>query len=308
MDTRLILLSALFINILLTGCTGLQTFPNVARAGDTVALAIGSPDGATRSNTTAVFVSKNDPGYPTTPVLYPLTIRSLFRLYGDKASIQYQRNYTTKQIIDTSGHEHWVTVAAIDLPTTLPKEPGEVRFTTTAPYPTVNSNINNVAIDLEILPATAGSGMASLFPIELGQGAVGNGDLLSLEPQTHAVIYPTFLGGSNPWPDFGAIELKVSMPTGTPIADRSLRVLVDDMSMTTDSKRSVISRKNGTDLTVGLLSPSGKLKYFEARVEIVLPSGGTFSGTPTITSVSYYDINGNPVAGPATTNYVVEVR
>jgi hypothetical protein len=308
LQSRYLFLVLVIANFLLIGCTGLQTFPNAARAGDTVALAIGSPDGADRSNTTAVFVSKSDPGYPSAPVEYPLTIRSLFRLYGDKASIQYQRNNTAKQIIDTSGHEPWLTAAAIDLPTNLPPGPGEVRFTTTADYPTVNSHINDVPIDLEILPAAAGMGSPGLFPIELGVGQSGYGDLLSLEPQTHTVIHPVFLGQSNPWPDYGAIEIKVSMPTTTLIADRSLRVNVDDMSMTTDSKRSVISRKNGDDLTVMLLSPSGKLKYYEARMEIVLPTGGAFSGTPTITAVNYYDVDGNVSTGPAINDYVIEVR
>ena len=308
--TLIFTLSLIFTHLLTTGCTSLQSFPNAARAGDTVALAIGSPDGATRNNTTAVFVSKSHPDYPAVPAEdeHPLTIRSLFKLYGDKASQLYARGDVTKQIIDTSGHEAWVTVAAIDLPATLPPGFGEVRFTSSADYPTVNSHIDDVPIDLEILPAAAGTGMAHPFPIELGTGSTGFGDLTTLEPQNHAVVYPTFSGTST-YPNYGAIELKIDMPTTAPVGDRSLRVLVDDMSMQSDSKRSVTSRlSNGEDLTVIILSPVGKLKYYEARINIVLPGTAQFDGQPTIASVNYYDIDGAPTAGPLIADYVIEER
>ena len=90
---------AAIILLLNTGCTALQSFPGAARGGDTVALAIGSPDGMDRTNTTAVYVSQSDPNYvPTSDPDYPgvgttqhaLPIRSIFKLYADKSSEQYQ--------------------------------------------------------------------------------------------------------------------------------------------------------------------------------------------------------------------------
>jgi hypothetical protein len=66
--------------------------------------------------------------------------------------------------------------------------------------------------------------------------------------------------------------------------------------------------KNGQDLTVMILSHAGNLKYYEARMNVVLPAGATFTAPPQITSVSYYDIDGNPAAGPAIIDYTVEER
>ncbi len=61
-----------------------------------------------------------------------------------------------------------------------------------------------------------------------------------------------------------------------------------------------------------LLSPTGKLQYYESRFAIALRNNSdptiSFAGTPVITSVRYFDINGNLVAGPPVTDFVVQLR
>jgi hypothetical protein len=61
-----------------------------------------------------------------------------------------------------------------------------------------------------------------------------------------------------------------------------------------------------------LLSPTGKLRYYEPRFSIVPINNQdqviSFAGTPTITSVRYFDINGNQVAGPLPSDFVVQLR
>lgn len=304
-----LILTIIAANVLLSGCTTFQSFPYIARAGDTIALAIGSPDGMNTGNTTAVYVSKSDPGYPNTPTEYPLTIRSIFKLYADKASPQYARNSTATQITKSSGHEHWITIAAIDTPTTLPTGAGEVRFTSTAPYPTIGSHINDFPIDVELLPASAGTGSPATFPYEVGVGQTAIGNLGELEAVPHAAVFSNF-NPSASWPTYGAIEVLVNAPnTATSVLDRAVRMYAEDIMSTTNSKRSFTSRlTNNQDIQLILLSPTGKLAYYEPRFTIIMPNGVDYVGTPTITAVNYYDINGDSVAGPPITDYTVEVR
>lgn len=291
-----------------SGCISLKTFPQAARAGDTVALAVGSADGMARANTTAVFVSDSA---TNNPINLTPGIRGVFRLYADKASPIYTSTNTVHYVIDTSGHEPWVTVMVVDLPQGLPAGPGKVHVTTTATFPTIGSHINNRPISLEILP---GTGTPSDLPYEFGVGTSMPGDLTQLEALPYAQIMPVF-PSSTTWPTYGAIEMKLYVPTsaGTALGPAALRVVVDDMSGSTASALNATYRHNSNqNLTLMLLSPTGRLRYYESRFSIVPRNDGdqvvSFIGTPTIISVRYFDINGNEVAGPAVSDFVVQLR
>jgi hypothetical protein len=300
-------LAASIIAMTLSGCIALQTFPQSARAGDTVALAVGSADGMSRANTTAYFVSdSNSTQYNLTP-----RIRGIFRLYADKASSTYTSGSNTTYIVSTSGHEPWVTVMVVDLPQGLPTGTGKVHITTTATYPTIGSSINDLPINLEILP---GTGVSSSLSYEFGKGTSMPGDPTLLEALPYAQVMPIF-PQSTTWPTYGAIEMKMYVPTsaGTALDPPRLRVLTDDMSVSTSSSLTTTYRHDSNqNLTVLLLSPTGRLRYYEARFSIVPINNSTqiisFAGTPTITSVRYFDINGNQVAGPLASDFVVQLR
>ena len=276
------------------GCTGLSPLPNAGRPGDTVALAVGSPVGMTRANTTATFTS-NSGGSPVA-----LNIRAIFKLYADKASNVYEDGSNTASLVESAGHEQWVTVVALDLPTspTLPVGPGVIQFTTTATYPPIDSHINNVPIPFEIL---AGQGSSNSFPYQVGSFFVSSGNLARLEALPQAVFSPTLPSAACPCPDYGAIEVKVHMPTnaGISLPEYFVKVIADDMTVKTESSRSVAyGLTNGEDLTVMLTSVTGKLQYYEARFSVALRSGITFSGTPSVTSIRYFDVNGIEKDGP----------
>jgi len=296
-----IALAASMLVAVLPACTALKTFPQAAKAGDTVALAVGSADGMSRANTTASYESDSNPG-----VFYDLTtgIRGIFRLYADKASGLYNPESVTRYIVDTSGHEPWVTVMVIDLPQGLPVGTGKVNINTTASYPTIGSDINDVPIDLEILP---GTGVVDDLRYEFGLGANVAGDLTLLEPQLRAVVMPPF-PESTAWPSYGAIEMKLHVPTS---AVTGMRIVADDIGLATGSNRSMLTQRDATndDLTIVFTSLKGKLRSYEPRFAIVLTDPSvTFSATPTIASVSYFDIDGNSVAGPLVSDYTVQVR
>lgn len=288
----------LFTTVLFgAGCTALHTFPSKAQWGDTVALAVGSPVGMTRANTTATFTSAAD-GIPRN---ITSNIRAIFKLYADKASEVYQSGSNTGTLVGSAGHEQWVTIAVIDLPAfspTLPLGPGNVRFTTTAVYPGVDIPINNVDIPLEIL---SGAGSRQSFDYQVGTFSVVDGDLGRLEARPRAAFGPAYPSAACPCPDYGAIEVKVSMPTnfGPALPVPFVQVLADDLMVKTESNRGMIyGLNNGQDLTVILTSMTGKLKYNEARFSVVLRTGAIFTATPTVTSVRYFDLNGVEIAGP----------
>ncbi len=301
-------LAVSIIFIALSGCTALNTFPQAARSGDTVALAVGSADGMTRANTTAYFVSNsNSTQYDLTP-----TIRGIFNLYADKTSSVYNLGSDAVHVVNTSGHEQWITIMALDLPQGLPIGPGSVHITTTATYPTIGSHINNKPINLEILP---GTGTSDNLSYEFGLGASMTGDLTQLEAVPHAQIIPAF-PLSTTWPTYGAIEMKLHVPTsaGTSLQPPALRVLPDDLSIATWSNLNTIYHHDSNqDLTIMLMSPTGKLQYYESRFAIALrfdPNDASFNfvGTPVISSVNYYDVNGNTVAGPPISDFSVQMR
>ena len=304
---RLIISCICVLGILSAGCTALNTFPNAARSGDTITLAVGSPDGMTRANTTATFApdANLDKIPDVTPVDITPSIKSIFKLYADRASSVYQFGSTTGSLTNSAGHEPWLTVVALDLvapdlPLGLPVGPGIIQFDTTATYPGIGSHINDVPISIEILP---GTGSSANFDYELGIGATETGDLTALEALPRAEFGPEYPSPSCPCPSYGAIEVKVNMPTsfGPVLTSTFMRVLLDDMTPDTGSGRGMsYGLVNGQDLTVMITSLSGALKYQEARFSIVLHSVVSFSGTPTITSIRYFGLDGLELSGPVT--------
>lgn len=288
------------LGFLVSGCTALNTFPTAARPGETVALAVGSPVGLSRANTTATFTSDID----GIPVDITPDIRSIFKLYADKASNVYGFGSNSQYIVDGSGHEPWISIVALDLPLGLTVGPGEIQFTTTATYPSNGSHINDVPIPLEILP---GTGSPSTFDYEFGFGEQQTGSLGDLEPFNQAVISPDFTSSScPPCQNYAAIEIKVTMPTSLAgLQQQFIRVLVDDLTVRTFSGRTVqYGLNNGEELTVIVTSMAELLQYYEGRFTVVLPSGVSFVGTPSVTSVRYFDLNGNEYPDPGH-NYTV---
>lgn len=321
MHLRKKLLFLLIISTLLvSGCTAFNTYPRSARAGDSITLAVGSPDGMTSSNTTVTFISE---AAPFNPIDLTPNLRAVFKLYADKASSVYD-NFFIKDIVLRSGHAPWVTMVMIDLPSSLPEGLARIELDTPASYPASGSHINELStttqrivddgligppIALEILP---GTGAPADFPVEIAHGGFFIGDLTLLEPQPHAQISPPF-DESNPsgWPKYGAVELTLILDTDTPLSDTLYRLVPDDMSIATNSQYSLVSTLDGDELTVIFLSPKGALQYFEPRFSVVLDSNVHFSAAlepVTLSSVRYYDLDGNLIAGPSLFDYLVEIR
>lgn len=292
---------------ILSGCTALNSLPTAARAGDTVTLAVGSPDNMTTTNTTAVYL-------PNAGGSVPLTIKSIVRLYPDQTSPSVSNPSNSYwQITSTSGHQPWVNIVVIDLPVSgLPVGGGAVQFTTTASYPTVADTVNNIPIALEIL-----SGTGSPHPLEynIGIGATQVGLLRNIEASHNVTVHPVFDPNAT-WPTYGAVEITLQFAAdGAPPS--SFQLLPEDISPYTGSQRVVMQKVAGDTLTVSYASPTGLLEYYEPRFTVIpLPAralsqaapGTMPAAPPTVLSVRHFDVNGALVSGPSTGDYVVEMN
>jgi len=302
-NNRLYLVLVLAAVAVGSGCTALQPFPNIARGGDTIALAVGSPEDMTRANTTATFTSDID----GIPIDITPNIRSIFKLYADPDSKVYDTGSNTASLVSSAGHSPWITIAVVDLPAGLTVGNGQIAFNTTATYPAIGSHINNLQLPVEII---AGIGSANTFNYEVGIGAQLTGDLTALEALPRAEYGPANPSVACPCPNYAAIEVKTNIPTSLgSLPSGFVRVVPSDLTVDTASGRSIVHGASGEDLTVIFFSNGGALKYYEAQFSVVLHSSPavSFIGTPTITSVRYFDINGNEVVGPVA-DYAVALK
>ena len=273
----------------LQGCVATQSFPTVARGGDTITLAVGSPDEMNKSNTTAQFVSDVD---STTT---PLAIRSIIRLRPDNTSklalfdgiVNAQDYYT--------GHSQWLTVIIIDLPQALSIGAGHVNINSSATYGTLPVGVNDIPISLEIIE---GTGQRNDFTYNNNFGGIGSGNLSSMEPLKQAVLRPPHLTSTIM---FAAAEIKVNVPIGT-ATTRAVRVVADDFYTKNHQDQVQMNWSgNGDDFTVNFISPSATMEPKQTRFSIVLNPGREFltDSAPSVTSVKFYDVNGNLLTATA---------
>ncbi len=280
------------ITLFLGGCISAQSFPHRARAGDTVTISLGSGQFVTRNNTTVVYTPDND---PANPVDLTGDVLAIFRLYPDKIS-QVSLDSAATGIPFIAYHEPWVSIATINLPLGMPEGTGTLQATTTAAYPAGTGSVNAVTMALEILP-----GVGAPFPMQYNYGGLRTGDVTDLEPVPHIIVYPGSI-----WSTYGAASYVLTVPIrkadGTPVLDQSIEVIAEDLRMpSTQSQVQLSWYRAGDTLTINFVSPTG-MSGKELRCTIALHgSGGAnpnqFSAPPSVNSVAYYDIDGNPVAG-----------
>jgi hypothetical protein len=308
-------LLALLSLVLASGCTVIAPFPLAARAGDTITLAVGSQDGMNRTNTTVTFTSDSD----GIPVDISSNIQSIFNLYAEKSTNLYSPNIQFyHDNFKYLHHEPWQTVILLNLPTTgLALGPGVVNVTTTLPQPFgplepgpfgTYPDLNTVDIGLEIL---AGTGTKHLFRYKTIFNGTLSGNTNELQPGRQVLVRPPKSDAGSLWTNtFGAIEMVINLPMtdlgSDGLDDSSIRMVTQDVSMYTGSKPQLIWSFDGTDLTVMFISSTGKLQYYEPRFSVVAELDD-FSANGTITSVTYYDIDGNTMTGPGISDYGVSL-
>lgn len=292
-NARLILLS--IVLILLHGCVAVQPFPTIARAGDTISLAVGSPDGMTKGNTSAQLISVLDPNNPV-----DLSIRSIIKIRPDSTSLVSAFDVGGASVIsDKSSHGPWLSIMVIDLPQVLPLGQATINITTDGIYH-VGTDANTTLAGIEILP---GLGTANPFQYYHSVFGLTNGNLVLLEPLQQVVIRPPI--EDFPWfnkPAFGAAEIKVNVPTrkiseGVSVPDSSIQVIVDEMPYYHHSAQVQMNwSRIGDEFTVNFISPTVAMQFQQTRFSVVMQPDADHVYAqlplPNIVSVKYYDANG----------------
>jgi len=296
-----------FSVLLLQGCVAVQTFPLAARSGDTITLAVGSPDGMTKNNTTVTFTSDSD---ALNPVDVTANIRTISKVYPDKMSTawfgDHGNNLWGDLIPAASSHGSWLKVIVLDLPVSLPTGPGYFTVTVTpdVTYPYLSSHVSDIQISMEILPGTGVSHSFSYVPYSFNQNIIIN-PLSTLEPNKHVLIKPRVQVTSNEFPTYGAVEIKVTAPIvdsiGGATNNQPVLVVFDDQPNNLTSQKQSSWVRVGDEFTINIVSPVGLLEFYEARFAIVLTADNSlysFAGAPLVNSIKYFDDSGVEVTGP----------
>jgi hypothetical protein len=268
---------------LLGGCVGARTFHDVARAGDTVALAAGWKQHFRRDNTTVII-------YPSagTPIVYPPNhpgVRGIINLYPDPVSSlivsdrtgqdltpsaqSYAQNVNT--LFTSDDNDWWETTIFLDLPGSLPA--GATALAVSNPFGETSYSF------LEIVP---GTGKKNAFSSTIGD--LTDGQIGSLERVAHYTV--KFAGNTVPF----AIQIDMSH---APDVDHGGSGRPHVANPRGDMKNIAWS-DTGTSLraiiTPAKAQPLGSLLDYKFYVT------GGITGL-SVVSVKAFDINGNPVSG-----------
>ncbi len=299
-------ISLILLVSFLSGCAAVKSFPESARSGETITLAVGSPEGMSKQNILVEYYPDSEPSTP-----YDITqgLRSVFKLYPDQASklmLYDDAFFSVDRISRDTGHAAWLTIVTLDLPT-LPVGTGTIKVTPTSPsinYGPNSENIENVDIALEILP---GSGLAGDFPfIPIAFSNPITRTLSDLEPAPQIIITPP-LGGNV---TYGAIEIKLTIPwqdeNSQPVPNSDIFVLIDKKNkLNLRSQLSQQWKRVGDEFTVTQISPRGMLLIQSKFSVIARPTSTLNLSNVSISSIKYYDLDGFEVAGPLSIEYTL---
>ena len=281
------------------GCTGLQTFSQVARPGDTVTLAIDWQPNLSREDVTFRITDSSN-SYLDIPGTDP-SIRSWINAYPDPISKAVVGRETKQELnvqasawgagIDneTGGDKDWFdTFVILDLPINISAGTAHIDVLIG------NVSILSQPIAVEILP---GSGSPYLFDIAEWGPTTAN-QILSMERADHNTV--TFSGSQIP----AAIQIDFTHDPDRENGGTGQAYVVHPRG----DIKSVAWTDNGTALRV-ILTPSWHKTPEDANAINLNAEtfqwfkfyvAGGIKGLQS-TSVNAYDINGNPVTGLSVT-------
>lgn len=290
-------LFALCGGLLLSACTSVNTFPNIARPGDTVSVMLGGSAQARKEN---VSVTLTDAGGHVFDLQALGLVRSVFNLRADGRAVgQHFSPYVDSYISWESGHEPLQTVLVTDLPVSA--TPGQAALTFTLNGLSDNSSgVGNgpFTMSLEIIP---GSGsMEQFIHHHLGAGVPVDFNQLETAPYAK-VSFGTGAIGSGA-AKIGAASLTIGFDSDK-VNPNNLNLYVPESTVRDPyvnpaafgaTQRMVYWHQDGHNLYVDIIAPQGIYPGF-LQFYVVHPKG--LSGSPAfnILSAEVYGTEGNPV-------------
>jgi hypothetical protein len=285
--------------VLMSGCTGMVTMPESARAGDTISLGAGWKHSFNRNNITVTITDADNntttyqPGDPA--------IRSVINLYPDPASYlsvgtkigggvssRYSDGYTWGTLANANvtgdDPDWWESMIYLDLPTTMAT--GQATIMVTSPTETYGP------VPVNIIP---GTGSRATFQYTTDTGSGGSLTLSQMQSMERAPVrVVTFSGGAS-LPDAIQVQLThdpdaAAGGTGVPhvinpVSDMKNLTWTDDGQ---NLKVLVYPNGDGTENDPNRATYGLKLYKFYVAGEVQ---------NLAVSSVSAYDADGNPITG-----------
>ena len=285
------LIIALFSTlVVLPACTSTNTFPTLARPGDTVSVMIG---GSERANKNTVSVILTDVNGQTWDLRSLGLVRSVFNLRTDGTA--YGMHYSPYLNIFTPwyyGHEPLQTVLVADLPTNVAVGSATLTISLNA---TDNSSgiADPYTVNLGIL---AGTGSANNFFRKNPFGPREPVDFTQLEAGPRVKI--SFAAGTV----IGAASLTLSF-NNTVLNGNDINVYSPESTVRGDSttagafgktQRMIYWHQNGQNLYLDVTAPQG-IDGRYLQLYVIYPRGLAASPNFTLTSATVYGVDGSVI-------------
>lgn len=271
---------------MLSGCTSVNTFPTIARPGDTVTLLIGGSEKAKKTDLSAIFT---DAGGQVWDLQALGLVRSVFDLRSDgRAYDLHYGSSSDKQFSWSYGHEPLQTVLVTDVPVGAAPGIGSLSIA----YNNIGDNSggagNTFSMNLEIVPGTGAPSLFSYRHPILGDQPV---NFAKLEPAPHAkVIFP---GGTT---IIGAATLVIGFDA-TVVSSNKFNVYSPEATVTNtfgQTQRMLHWRRDSSRIYVDIIAPQGiEARYLQFFV--LHPRGLTGSPALNILSAQVYGTDGSAI-------------
>jgi hypothetical protein len=285
-------ISLVGILILLAGlqaCTSVNTFPMIARAGDTISVMVG---GSEKARKETISVNLTDASNRTWDLKSMGLVRSVFSMRTDgRAHGLHYSPHSESFLPWVFGHEPLQTVLVADLPPGL--SPGQASLSVALNTDDNSSGIGSpFTINLEII---GGTGSTDGFLRQNPFGSDVAVDFESLEPAPHAKV--DFGMGMQV---IGAVSLVVDF-NETVINPDDINVYVPESAVRTTSafgktQRMVYWRQDGQKLYIDLVAPQGIEPMYSKIYIIHRRSSGGASPSFSVISASVYGVDGSALA------------
>lgn len=277
-----------FAVLSLQACTGANTFPTIARAGDTISVMVGGSEEARKET---VAVTLQDSNGQSWDLQAQGLVRSVFNLRPDGRSfgLHYSK-FIDSDISWLFGHEPMQTVLVTDLPAAT--APGMASLTISLNATDNSSGIADpFTVPLEII---SGSGSPDQFLWRDSLANISKPALFGkLEPTAHAKI-----NFSNSGAGIGAASLEISFDS-TALNGGNINLYVPESTVRGDAfnpgafgetQRMVYWYQDGQNLYIDIIAPQGIAGKY---LQLYVLNARNVTPNYMLTSATLYDINGN---------------
>lgn len=293
----------IFTLFLLHGCSSVNTFPTLARAGDTVSLLMGGSEFAKKDTTDVILTDVNGLDWDLKALG---KVRSVFNIRMDAKSVG--QNYSSYIDLLTSwayGHELLQTVLVVDLPNNLPVGPAVVEVNSNTSDNSALLSPGSIFVNIEIVP---GVGSSDSMSYKTSLGSTFAADFSRLEAAPYAKIDFGELDDFTPL--VGAISLVVDFDE-TVINPDDINIYLPKSTVRGDlstpgkfgkNQRMVYWRQDGKRVFIDIIAPQG-INPGYLNVFLIHPPG--ISGNPnfTILNINAYTESGANSILTANLNY-----